>query len=103
VFLADRWRIEKARPLSYPLDAEKVQRRIGRMARFVAAGHQAPGGADDADKWRMGLVARALFAGPRRGGLLIRWHEELTAEQICRAIDRAGDELGLSRKGRGEV
>jgi len=103
VFLADRGRIEKAEPLDYPLDAAKVQRRIGRMGRFVAAGRTAPGGADDADKWRMGLVARALFAGPKRGGLVIRWRESLGADELCRAIDRAGEELGLSRKGRGEV
>jgi len=103
VFLADRWRIKQVQPLDCPLDAAKVQRRIDRMERFAAAGRESPRGADDADKWRMGLVARALFAGPRRGGLLIRWHDGLSAEAVCGAIDEAGDELGLSRKGRGKV
>lgn len=103
VFLADRTRIERARPLAYPLDAAKVQRRLDRMGRFVAAGQAGQCVSDGAGKWRMGLVSRALFAGPRRGGLLIRWHEGLTVEDVAAAVDRAGDELGLSRKGRGEV
>jgi len=45
----------------------------------------------------------ALVAGVRQGGLLIRWREDLTAESVAQAVDQAGDELGLSRKGREEV
>ena len=103
VFLAAGGRIAQAKPLDYPLEAAKVQRRIGRMGRFVAAGADEACEPDDASKWRMGLVSRALFAGPRRGGLLIRWHEGLTAEAVIEAVDAAGDELRLSRKGRKEI
>jgi len=104
VFLADRGAIEQVEPLAWPLDAKKVQRHIGRMGRFLAAaGSRTP---DDAYRWRMGLVARALFAGPSRGGLLIRWRRDLSAEDLCKAIAAAACELGLSKKPRarkGEV
>ncbi len=102
VFLADRGAIEQAEPLDYPLDAKKVQRRIDRMGRFVVAAGaeccaQSP---DDAGLWRMGLVARTLFAGWTQGGLLVRWREGLGAEDVCRAVQGAAKELGLSKRPR---
>ena len=98
VFLADRGAVEMAEPLEYPLDAKKVQRRIDRMGRFLAAaGSRTP---DEAYRWRMGLVARSLFAGPSQGGLLIRWRRDLSAEEVGRAIAAAAGELGLSKKPR---
>ena len=98
VFLADRGAVEQAEPLEYPLDAKKVQRRIDRMGRFLAAaGSRTP---DEAYRWRMGLVARSLFAGPSQGGLLIRWRRDLSAEEVGRAIAAAAGELGLSKKPR---
>jgi len=104
VFFADRGTIEQAGPLEYPLDARKVQRRIDRMGRFIitaaaaaAAGERA---ADEACLWRMGLVARALFAGWARGGLLIRWRQGLLAEDVCQAIESAAKALGLSKRAR---
>jgi excinuclease UvrABC nuclease subunit len=135
VFLAGRGAIEQAEPLEYPLDAVKVQRRIGRMGRFVmtaataaaahgqdacatqdvrATGEQGqdapathgqdahatagPPAADDACPWRMGLVARALFAGWARGGLLIRWREGLQVGDVRQAVESAAKELGLSKR-----
>jgi hypothetical protein len=132
VFLADRGVIEQAEPLEYPLDARKVQRRIDRMGRFIAAAAAngqvlgTPNGdaratrdargtgeqgqdahatararaADEACLWRMGLVARALFAGWAQGGLLIRWRQGLLAEDVCQAIESAAKALGLSKRGR---
>jgi excinuclease UvrABC nuclease subunit len=139
VFFADRGTIEQAEPLEYPLDARKVQRRIDRMGRFIAAaaangqvlgtpngdaraaqdargtgehgqvlgtpngdahataGARAP---DEACLWRMGLVARALFAGPAQGGLLIRWRQDLLAGDVCQAIESAAKALGLSKRPR---
>ena len=105
VFMADRGAIEQAKPLEYPLDAKKAQRRIDRMGRFLAAGNSRT--PDEACRWRMGLVARALLTGPSQGGLLIRWRPDLGAEELCQAVAAAGCELGLSkrpraRKGEGE-
>jgi excinuclease UvrABC nuclease subunit len=102
VFLADRGTIEHAEPLEYPLDARKVQRRIDRMGRFIitAAAEARARAPDEACLWRMGLVARALFAGWAQGGLLIRWREGLLAEDVCQAIESAADDLGLSKRGR---
>ncbi len=96
VFLADRGAVQQAEPLEYPLDAKKVQRRIDRMGRFLAgAGSRSP---DEAYRWRMGLVARALFVGLSQGGLLIRWRQDLSAEEVGQAIAASAGELGLSTK-----
>lgn len=104
VFLADRGAIEQAEPLEYPLDAAKVQRHIDRMGRFVMTAATAAGSSgqapDDACPWRMGLVARALFAGWARGGLLIRWRDGLDAADVCHAVESAAKELGLSKRTR---
>jgi excinuclease UvrABC nuclease subunit len=106
VFLADRGAVERVEPLEYPLDAVKVKRRIDRMGRFLetvaATGAAEFGGraADEAGPWRMGLVARALFAGPARGGLLVRWREDLSAEDVCQAVESAAEALGLSKRTR---
>jgi len=103
VFLADRGAVEQAEPLEYPLDATKVQRRIDRMGRFVAATAAAEARAparDEAGPWRMGLVARALFAGPARAGLAIRWRDGLAAEDVCQAVEAAAKDLGLSKRTR---
>jgi excinuclease UvrABC nuclease subunit len=54
--------------------------------------------ADDARPWRMGLVARALFAGLVRGGVLIRWREGLVPEDVRQAVESAAKELGLSKR-----
>ncbi|MGB2819419.1 MAG: hypothetical protein WBF17_00455, partial [Phycisphaerae bacterium] len=57
VFLADRGTIVRARPLDWPLAGRQVAGTIRRMARLAAAGPGRRG--DPADRWRMGLVARA--------------------------------------------
>ncbi len=96
VFLADRGEVVQANPLAWPLDEKKVQRRIDRMARLVASA-KAPI-TDATGRWRIGLVARALMVGVSRGGLLIRWRDDLQAEDLCKAVAAVAGELGLSTK-----
>ncbi len=98
VFLVDRGSIAPPGVLDWPLAARQVGGTVRRMARFAAAG---PRRRDDpADRWRMGLVARALFSSERRGGLVLRWHEEMTSADLSAAIDSAAGSLGLSAAGR---
>ena len=93
VFLVDRGAIARARSLDWPLACEKVRRRLGRMTRFVAAGPRRP--ADAADRWRIGLVARTLFSGDRRQGLVLRWREDMSAEEVADAVADAADALAM--------
>ena len=43
----------------------------------------------------MGLIAHYLFCSDRRRGLMLRWREDLTAEQLGEAIEAAKDHLRL--------
>lgn len=95
VFLVDRGSVAGARPLVYPLAREQVKRRLGRMARFVAAGDRRRG--VPADRWRIGLVARTLFSGERQRGLVLHWHEGMGPEDVSAAVEAAAGPLGLSR------
>lgn len=94
VFLVDRGSILAAGPIDYPLARGQVQRRLERMARFVAGGADRPSA--PADRWRIGLVAKTLFSSERQKGLILRWHEGMTAEEASSAIDAAAATLGLS-------
>jgi hypothetical protein len=47
----------------------------------------------------MGLVAHYLFASPRRRGLILPLREGLTAEGVCKAIQEAGEALGIKKTG----
>lgn len=97
VFLSAGGSIAQAKTMDYPLQPAHVRRALRRMSRFAAA---AAGRADDdADRWRMGLVSRTLFSSPQRRGLVLRWHEAVSPDELSAAIDAAAGELALSRRG----
>jgi len=100
VFLADRGSIVRAKPLDSPLVEKQLAGTVRRMARFAAGG--AKRRSDPAGRWRMGLVARALFSSERRGGLVLRWREEMTPADLSAAIESAAEALGLSAAGGAE-
>ena len=51
---------------------------------------------DDASALRMGLVARYLFSGPKRRGLIVRWFESMEAPWLAARIQAVAADLGLS-------
>ena len=67
-------------------------------ARFMARDQARPADpADPAGRWRMGLVARALFAPPQQAGLVLRWRESMALEELAAALAPAASALGLSQ------
>jgi hypothetical protein len=57
--------VAAAGELAWPATPKELRRALGQAARFMARGDRP---ADAADRWRMGLVARALFGRPEHGG-----------------------------------
>ena len=51
---------------------------------------------DDASALRMGLVARYLFSGPKRRGLIVRWFESMEASWLAARIQAVAADLNLS-------
>ncbi|MCP4377648.1 MAG: hypothetical protein GY794_15900, partial [bacterium] len=51
---------------------------------------------DDASALRMGLVARYLFSGPKRRGLIVRWFESMEASWLASRIQAVAEDLNLS-------
>jgi SAM-dependent methyltransferase len=110
LFLACRGAVQAGGDLPWPLAAKDVRRAMGQAERFMAGGGKGTGSepvrrfgacplsaADLADRWRMGLVARALFARPEHAGLVLRWRQPLTAEELAAAIEPLAAALGLSQ------
>jgi excinuclease ABC subunit C len=100
VFLADRGRVAEAAPLAYPLERGELGSRLSAMARLVADG----GEVGEAERWRMGLVARYLFSSTSRRGVIVRWGVGLSAAALEAAIEGGRKALGLRqprRKGSG--
>jgi hypothetical protein len=44
----------------------------------------------------MGLVARYLFSGPKRRGLIVRWFESMEASWLAARIQAVAADLNLS-------
>ena len=95
VFLVDRGAVAPPELLDWPLEKKQLARTLRKMMRFVAAGAKRP--SDPVERWRVGLVARALFSSRPRKGLALRWTLDLTGEHLARAITASADALGLSR------
>ncbi len=51
---------------------------------------------DDASALRMGLVARYLFSGPKRRGLIVRWFESMAPGWLAARIRVVAEDLTLS-------
>jgi len=98
VFLVDRGVVRAGPPLRWPLVAWQLRGAVRRMARFVAAQADAPV-PGVAGRWRMGLVARLLFGGADRRGVVLRWDDGLDPDALAGAIEDAAAELGLARSG----
>ena len=90
VFLVDRGHVAAGRDLDYPLQARQLAGACTRMA-----GHCTRERSDDADPWRMGLVARYLLCSDQRRGLILRWDENVTPEALGEAMEGAKGDLKL--------
>ncbi len=90
-FLVDRGRLAEPRSLSYPLRPAELRRTLRRMAEFAGAA----GPTGEPERWRTGLVAQALFSGPRRRGLALHWTPDLDAGAFASAIESARGVLML--------
>jgi len=51
---------------------------------------------DDASALRMGLLARYIFSGPKRRGLIVRWFDKMEAPWLAARIRAVADDLNLS-------
>jgi excinuclease UvrABC nuclease subunit len=102
VFFADQGRIAEGKELEYPLKAGQLDRALRQMRRHLGR-HREPGGGD---LWRLALVAWYLFAGENRRGVILRWREDLSADELAEAIESSAKVLKLRkpapRKGRDE-
>ena len=79
------------RDLAYPVVPKELARVLSQMAAFVAR----PTKSDEAGPWRMGVVAHYLFTSGQRGGLLLRWRPDRTADELAGEIEAAADALKL--------
>ena len=102
VFFADRGRIAEGKELEYPLRASQLDRAIRQMRRHLGRHGEPRGG----DLWRLALVAWYLFAGEDRRGVILRWREDISADELAEAIESSSKVLKLRtpapRKRRGE-
>ncbi len=85
-------KVQPAGQLDYPLVDKQLTDVVARMSSHAADG---PAEADPADPWRMGLVAQYLFSGGDRRGVILRWRENVTADQVAEAIEARKDALKL--------
>jgi len=90
VFLVDRGHVAAGRDLDYPLRARQLAGACTRMATHCTRERS-----DDADPWRMGLVARYLLCSDQRRGLVLRWDGDVTPEALGEAIEGAKGDLKL--------
>jgi len=111
VFLVNRGEIPAAASLRYPLQTNEANGgdtyRDTELASLLEqmrtlAARKPP--VDQAGALRMGLVARYLFSGPRRRGLIVRFRESLDPAALAGMIKSSAGDLGLSKRsaGRGD-
>ncbi|MDY6914532.1 MAG: hypothetical protein SVT52_08770 [Planctomycetota bacterium] len=91
LFLVDRGFIAAGKPLDFPLLDAQLRSVLDKMNRFVAR-RRTPG---EPERWRLGLVARYLFSGDERKGLMFHWHGDVTVRQLRLAVEAAADRLRL--------
>ncbi len=90
-FLVNGPRVEEGKSLAYPPGK-------GELSRLVRAMNKISGAADPDDetgRYRMGLVAHYLLSSERRRGLMLRWRDDMDADDLARAIEGAADLLKL--------
>jgi len=93
VFLADGGRVTPIDPVDFPPDARQMQSVIDRQRALCAQ----PAHVGRAERLRMGLISRYLFSGEQRRGLILRWHEAMSPEQLSTAIEESAPLLRLRR------
>ena len=102
VFFADQGRIAEGKELEYPLKPRQLSGVLRRMRAHLARRRGGRGG----DLWRLALVAWYLFAGQDRRGVILRWREDLSADELAEAVESSAKVLKLRkpapRKGRGQ-
>jgi len=90
-FLCHRGWVADGPRLDVPLQPGQLAAALEGMAERDAA----PLPMDAAGRYRMGLVAQALFASVRRRGLIVRWRPGRTAAELRRRIEEAAEGLGI--------
>ena len=91
VFLVDRGKIAEPAPIDYPPKRDQLEGLLAEM-RVMAGGAFKCG---DEERWQIALVAGYLFSSERRRGLIVRWHENLGADELAAAIEDARELLSL--------
>ncbi|MBN1942329.1 MAG: hypothetical protein JW849_03445 [Phycisphaerae bacterium] len=91
-FLSRQGEMVPLGPLAWPWKKDELEGVLSGMKTLSSDASNC----DNHSRLRMGLVARSLFAGPRRGGLVLWWNEELTAQALGEAMENHHDDLGLS-------
>ncbi len=91
VFLVDHGNIIAGDDLDYPLKSDQVAKTLGQMARHVEKARPFA----DLDRWRMGLVSHFLYSSDERRGVMLRWRESTSAEELATAIEGSAKLLGL--------
>lgn len=91
VFLVNRGQIVEGDDLDYPLKSEQVAKALQQMKRHVEKARPFA----DLDRWRMGLVSHFLYSSDERRGVMLRWRENTTAEELTAAVESAAGTLGL--------
>ena len=94
VFLVDRGLIVSFGVLRYPLVAAELEAVLARMSRLV----DSPDSPGRDDRWRLALVASYLYSGDRRKGLMLRWRNDFTANQLAAAVDSSAGNLSLKAR-----
>jgi excinuclease UvrABC nuclease subunit len=90
-FFVELGAVEHGPVLKYPPEPQFLEDLLRLRGSF------SPGPFGDAGfmRRRMGLVSHYLFSPPRRGGIIIRYHDGLSAQDLAAAIESAAEEMKL--------
>jgi excinuclease UvrABC nuclease subunit len=91
VLFADGGHIDYAPALKMPLAPNALEQLLAGAEAFFVGDHP-PAVTDHLSE---GLIARALYAGPERGGSWVRWNESLTPEALLQRLQCDHDALGV--------
>lgn len=96
VFFADGGQITTEPPLNCPV----AQADAAAMLESLKARPAAEAIRGRGDRWRVGLVAHYLFSSAQRRGVILRWDDRLSAQELCDRVHQAADALGITARAR---
>ena len=91
VFFVDQGRVAAGTPLAYPLQSRPVARAVGQMRKHMER-RRGPG---VVDLWRLALVAWYLPASQSRRGVILRWRDDMSADELGESIESSSKVLKL--------